>query len=307
MRAAAFAIAIAMTAGGSVHADTAGDHGVIGGEVTPEGEYPGVGALWLDSLGGIDCTGTLIAPTVVLTAAHCVDPLVTGTSEIPGFTLAHDTVASIPEHTAGMRAMQHEMFSITADPGVGVTTWYDIALVFLAEPITSVDPIRLPTPDEAAMLVAGTQLDLVGYGVTQNQSAEVGVMYDAVAPIVTAGAAELQISHPGEPQNCYGDSGGPALVDLGDGYRVVGVVSRSAGTQECTQGGIDTRVDFYTDWIFTNAGVCAPGDERCPDNTEDGGGCCSTSHDDPTGAAVLVVVVVAGLSGRRRARARRAT
>lgn len=306
MRAAAFAIAITMTAGGVVHADTADGHDVIGGTVTPDGEYPGVGALWLDSLGGIECTGTLIAPDVVLTAAHCVDPLFIG-SEIPGFTLAHDTVATVPEHTAGMSTMPHEMFNIGTDPGTGIGVWYDIAIVKLAEPITSVDPVRLPTPDEAAMLTAGTDLDLVGYGVTVNGSQEVGVMYDAVAPIVAAGPGELQISHPGEPQNCYGDSGGPALVDFGDGYRVVGIVSRSASTSECTQGGIDTRVDYYTDWVFTNSGVCAPGDERCPDDTDDGGGCCSTSHDDPTGAGILALVVGVALSVRRRARARRAT
>src|SRR5678810_913006 len=45
---------------------------VIGGEITPEGEFPGVGALWLSSQGSFECTGTLIAPDVILTAAHCI-------------------------------------------------------------------------------------------------------------------------------------------------------------------------------------------------------------------------------------------
>jgi MYXO-CTERM domain-containing protein len=284
-------------------ADT-GDHEVIGGAMTPEGEYPGVGALYLPSLGGVMCTGTLIAPDVVLTAAHCLEPLFIG-SEVPGFTMVHDATGFSPPVTAGMRAMQHPMFNIGADPGTGIGTWYDIGLLFLAQPVTDVDPIRIPTVDEAAMLQGGVELELVGYGRTSLATDDVGIMFDAVAPIVLAGPAELQISHPGEPQNCHGDSGGPALIDLGTGYRVVGVVSRSADGAECNTGGVDTRVDFYTNWIFDESGVCAPGDDRCPDNElpdGDGGGCCSTSSSDPTGATLLVLGVALILARRRNPR-----
>jgi len=287
---------------------------VIGGQMTPEGQFPGVGALYLPSFGGTMCTGTLIAPDVVLTAGHCVEPLFIGT-EIPGFTLAHDTVTSQPAFVPGMRTMQHPMFDIMSDPGTGIGTWYDVGLVFLSEPITSVAPIKLPNAADGAMLTAGTQLKLVGYGRTSNATQDVGVMYDAVAPIVTPGPTELQISNPGDPQNCNGDSGGPALIDLGAGYRVVGIVSRSANGAECTQGGVDTRVDAYLDFIYAQTGVCADGDARCtPDASltggpdadpiddpgTDGGGCCSTSRGNAAGSALLALAV--GLVTLRRRR-----
>src|SRR5690348_6582739 len=46
------------------------DAPVIGGSAAPEGEWPDAAALY--SSGEQGCSGTLIAPTVVLTAGHCV-------------------------------------------------------------------------------------------------------------------------------------------------------------------------------------------------------------------------------------------
>src|SRR3954468_6467702 len=71
---------------------------IIGGQVTADGEYPGVGALMLHGHAG--CTGTLIAPDVVLTAGHCLDPQMVG-SNPPGFTLSHNTLGGHPHVYAG--------------------------------------------------------------------------------------------------------------------------------------------------------------------------------------------------------------
>jgi hypothetical protein len=139
-------------------------------------------------------------------------------------------------------------------------------------------------------------------------------MYNATAPLVMAGTAELQISNPGDPQNCYGDSGGPALIDFGSGYRVVGVVSRSADGSDCTQGGVDTRVDAYLNFIaMEGPEICVPGTDRCtpdaappppdaggPGVDGDGGGCCSTSRG--AGAGSLLMAVFVGLVTLRRRR-----
>lgn len=300
---------------------------VIGGEITPEGEFPGVGALYLGSAGGTFCTGTLIAPDVVLTAAHCI-VLSPGT---PDFALAHDTVSSVPTLVHGASAIANENFDINTDPGTGPGTWYDIALLFLDAPITSVAPIKLPSVDEANTMTTGTELALVGYGVTVDGSDAHGVMYDAVTDLVTRGDAELQISTPGAPQNCYGDSGGPGLYDVGGEYRVVGVVSRSAGGNSCTVGGIDTRVDYYLDWIHTHAPqVCIPGmdctavtpdaapapdaevidhpdaatgpDAGGPSEEGDGGGCCSTGGGSGPAGSALLALAVGVVIGRRRRR-----
>ena len=297
---------------------------MIGGTVTPEGEYPGVGALYMTEFGAATCTGTLIAPNVVLTAAHCVEPKFIG-PDIPGFTLVHDTVSSQPPFTPGMRAVQHPMFDINSDPGAGVGTWYDIALLFLSADITAVQPVPLPTQEQGGQLTSGMQLHLVGYGRTSNETFDTGVMFDAMTDLVTVGTSELQISTPGAPQNCHGDSGGPALYDFGGGFAVVGVVSRSAdGTSECLGGGIDTRVDAYLAWIASEAPeVCVPpacvpatpdaapppppdaADPIEPDaggpgiDDDDGGGCCSTSRGDAAGTMLLGLLVGLALFRRR--------
>jgi uncharacterized protein (TIGR03382 family) len=293
------------------------DQHVIGGTMTPEGEYPGVGALYVSGFGAM-CTGTLIAPRVVLTAAHCL-----AFGGPPGFTLVHDTVTSQPPFTAGMRAVPHPMFDIGSMPGPGVSTFYDIGLLFLSQDITSVAPVPLPTPAQGGELVAGMQLHLVGYGRTTNDNDEAGIMFDAMTDLVEVGTTELQISTPGNPQNCHGDSGGPALYDFGGGLAVVGVVSRSADAgPDCFVGGIDTRVDAYLAWIAQEAPeVCVPpactmpdaapppppdGDPNAPDadpgnpGDGDGGGCCSTAGGDATGSALLALVVGVALLRRRR-------
>ncbi|MBP6630829.1 MAG: trypsin-like serine protease [Kofleriaceae bacterium] len=308
---------------------------VIGGAPTPAGQYPGIGALMLASQPPgmqVSCTGTLIAPDVVLTAAHCVDPLFIG-NEVPGFTLDHTPHMGTPAVVAGSRTVAHPMFDLESDPGTGPGTWYDIALLVLATPITSVEPIALPGPAEAALLDAGDVVDLVGYGRTSNATFDYGVKFNAQAPIVATSAGELQISNPGDPQNCNGDSGGPALIELGGLQRVVGVVSRSALSSECTDGGIDTRVDHYLAWIEEQAPqVCTPPEPGCGvappdaappdaappapgsdagiggggDGDGDGGGCCSSGRTGAGGRLVLALGVGLVLAARRRRRRPRA-
>jgi uncharacterized protein (TIGR03382 family) len=294
---------------------------VIGGTVTPEGMFPGIGALYSSTFGAATCTGTLIAPDVVLTAAHCIDPAVTGSAEVPGFTLVHDTITSQPAFTVGERMVKHPSFDINSLPPSGLGDVFDIGLVFLTQPITAVAPVRMPSTEEVAGLTPGTMLDLVGYGVTEVDGFETGVMFNGRAPLISLGTSEIQISNPGDIQNCYGDSGGPALVDLGGGVRVVGVVSRSYNGNICNQGGVDTRVDSYRDWIYQESGVCAVGDARCTpdaslatevdaddgggdddggdDDGGGGGGGCSTSGAGGSGALVLALAVLLGARRRR--------
>src|SRR5262249_29876630 len=54
---------------------------IIGGQATLPGEFPATGALLYNR--SFRCTATLIAPDVILTAAHCLN----GSSENFGFTL----------------------------------------------------------------------------------------------------------------------------------------------------------------------------------------------------------------------------
>ncbi len=288
---------------------------VIHGEASEPGEYPAVGALWMD--GNVTCTGTLIRPDVVLTAAHCVDPELGGPGT-PDFTLDHDPAgAAAPVIVQGLRTVKHEQFTIDVKPE-GLGLFYDVGLVFLAAPITEVTPMEMATPAEAAALAAGLAVELVGYGVTDETTFAYGVKFDAITELVDFNDSELQISMPGSAQNCYGDSGGPGIADLGNGPRIIGTVSRSATNNgNCAEGGIDSRVDYYLAWILAQLeAACGPG--GCPDagvpdagvvdpdaggpgvDDEEGGGCCSTGGDRAGGGALLLGLAVAGVLRRRR-------
>lgn len=296
------------------------EHGyVIGGAPTSEGEFPGVGGLMYDFGGDVQlgCTGTLIAPDAVLTAAHCIDPDLTG-GIVPGFTLALDTVSATPTFVPGRAIFAHESFDLNAGAFEGLGTFFDVGVVLLQEPITTVAPVPMPRPDQAAALIANLDLEIVGYGRTDPETDEYGVMYDATTKLISLNPSEIQVGMGApQPQNCNGDSGGPAMADLGDGRRIVGIVSRSFSGAECTMGGIDTRVDAYLTWIHSKVptGIpCGSGmAEACPveeepeeeDEEEDEGGCCSTGGGTrgATGALFLAFVVGVTLLRRRRQRA----
>lgn len=296
---------------------------VINGTPTPEGMYPATGALILD--GQAACTGTLIEPDVVLTAAHCVHDFLTNGS-VPGFTLVHDARQVNPADVVpGIAAHAHEGFDLFGQPEPGVQQWHDIGLLVLAEPIPDVVPERLPSIAEAdSTLVPGAEVEIVGYGVTEQVTFSYGVKTHGVATLVEVGAGELLIAEPGEQQNCNGDSGGPAYLELDDGSRrVFGVVSRSPDDDtNCDHGGIDTRVDVYLDWIDSklgggggDAGPTDAGpepDAGAPDAGDDAGiggdeddddaGCGCRAGKSPDGGlgGLLLVLLVAARVRRGR-------
>jgi len=238
---------------------TAGQE-VIGGTRSAAGSFPSVGALYDEDAQSFFCTGTLISPDTVLTAGHCL----AGGGPVPSFTFDRDTRGPVTT-VAGASVIVHPMFDLNRNLAEGPSQYYDLAILKLAEPVTDVEPMIVPSVAEAAGLTAGTMLTLVGYGQTvDGNPGSGGVLFQGDAPVIGSSASELQIGTPGAIQNCYGDSGGPAFVDLGSGLRTVGIVSRGATDDAaCATGGLDTRVDFYLGWIRQQAADVCVGGEAC--------------------------------------------
>jgi V8-like Glu-specific endopeptidase len=254
------------------------------------------------------CTGTLIAPNAVLTAAHCVDPQLTG-PVTPGFSLALDTTNGNTATVAGQMTFKHESFSLDVEPIEGLAEFFDVGVLILSQPITSVAPVKMPRPEDSAELVAGLDLAIVGYGRTSNATQDTGVMYDAMTKLISLNPTEIQVGMGSpQPQNCQGDSGGPGLAMVGGERRVVGIVSRSYSGVECTMGGVDTRVDAYLTWIHGKVptGIpCGSGlSEPCggEEGSDDDGGCCSAGSRGAPGAGLLGLFVGLALVRPRRRR-----
>jgi hypothetical protein len=301
----------ALVTGGCVEADPAAlgvdRQAVIGGVATPPGAHPAVGALVEG--GSATCTGTLIAPDAVLTAAHCL-PL---DGPLPGFTLEPDARGGVTPLAAAAAAI-HPMWDVDRAIVDGPTQFYDLAVLRLAAPVAGVTPMIVAGPREAAGVGDGTLVTLVGYGETvDGDPASAGVKVAGEASVTATSASELQVSAAGEPQNCYGDSGGPAILTLGRGDRLLGVVSRGATVAPtCDRGTVDTRADYYLSWIRQQVPAVCGGDDECAGGPGPGygadvtGGCASVGGGGSPGAALVIAGAIAVAIGARRRRRRRA-
>jgi hypothetical protein len=202
--------------------------------------------------GGLSlCTGTLIAPNLILTARHCVTPTRQGTVQCDsdGFTVPLDPgdIGVSPATNALADGRFYAVSQVHVPPSADEVCGGDIALLILdgAFPASSAEPIA-PRLDEP--VTSGEFYTAVGYGLNLDEG--VGTRRAREGLEVTCGPLECPGSDSftktefvGDEGVCEGDSGGPAL-DMGG--RVVGVVSR--GTEECDLA-VYSAVSSWRDWI----------------------------------------------------------
>lgn len=218
-----------------------------------------------DGAKGTLCTGTLVAPNLVLTALHCVAETSqpTGGTELSycevtqvGATTSPDELA-VTTATSIDQAPEHGVVGVLTTPeGESALCGRDLALLILASPLPPEEASPM-TPRVDGSLEVGQLYSAFGFGGTEEAGAGLGVRRrrDGLS-IACVGEACPDTSFVPEVawnewlgQNgiCPGDSGGPAVDEAG---QVIGVASR--GAQGCSDPVYGSTI-AWSGWLMEGA------------------------------------------------------
>ena len=261
-------------------------HAVVGGAPASPGEYPYVAHVLIDR--AFQCTGSLVTPTHVITAAHCSSLAPGGIANVPigqPGQLIEVSVGAYRTPSASLTGgydsdgEEHVAKSVTVNPGwLGLgSVSHDVAIVELPTP-SQKTPVKIASAEERSLWSPGTMATIAGFGVTESggeqpevlQEAEVPITPDDVAaeaypyfiegvdPLFGGFESDTQVAAgfpEGGVDTCQGDSGGPLLVPAGGDFRLVGDTSYGRGCAEPGYPGVYGRLADTTlrEWIRTVA------------------------------------------------------
>jgi hypothetical protein len=224
----------------------------------PDGNrHPNVGAL----VGTFDgqtypyCSGTLISPTVFLTAAHCD----IGTSKVyVTFDSQYTSKSKLYSGTFYGDPLYNQS---QGDP-------HDIAVVVFDKPIMGIEPAQLPTLGQFEDVAHDQKFTAVGYGGQEALNQPSGHVIEyldareyAVSTFNAVGPSYLRLSQnpaTGNGGTCDGDSGGPTFVGAGaDETNIIAGITITGDTW-CKSTNVIYRLDTESARAFLGQFVTLP-------------------------------------------------
>ena len=276
-------------------AESTAHRGIIGGNPAGRGQWPEVAAV-VYSGGLVGCSGVVIAPDLVLTAAHCVRNLT------PRRVAVNTTELTAPGSLIPVASVWTPQSDL------------DVALLRL-ETNTDVKPRELAHNCTRTPLASGVHATVVGWGATNKagdrwpsrlHAASVTILDTSCAdPALgcheTLGETSELIAAGNSSDTCIGDSGGPLYLNTQRGPLLAGITSRGvAGDTVCGQGGIYVRADAIARIIEDDLRRRLPPAQCALDQdiVSEQVGCTTTSRDS-RGMWLLMFAAVA-IAIRRR-------
>lgn len=292
---------------------------IVGGAATSL--YPAVPLLYSEFSqqdGAQLCSGTLISPHVILTAAHCVEFPEGPPSQYVAYFGSNVTVESDPGRVGAVNISDY-----TFDPAWNIDNLeagHDIGLVVLSQ-AAPVSP--MPYNHRTIEDLLGQQVHLVGWGRTSGAGEDVGVKREVMSALQQTTPLLMRYGS-AAANTCQGDSGGPNFMTI-EGVEVVAGIT-SYGNAGCDQYGFGTRVDAFAQSFIdpfvaqhdptyvipgVGGGEGQGGDgQGAGDGGDDEGGSssdpvtggCAAAGDagSPALGLALVLLIAAGMGRRRR-------
>jgi len=223
---------------------------VIGGTRVPLGRYN----YMAQGIGNLACGGVLIAPNIVLTAAHCRGGYRQAIVGIYDWDTLDDPTVSNAEIISVAHEIPHPLFD--------KDTYFADVMIVVLDRLSVFEPVCLANENTLSNL--DIFLNVLGFGVNEMNGPLASTMSQASVKYINNPLCESKYgsksifdgmmcadsSNEGRDA-CQGDSGGP-LIKQGDAPGddiAVGIVSWGIGCGELP--GVYTRISSYVDWIVS--------------------------------------------------------
>jgi secreted trypsin-like serine protease len=253
-------------------AATAAHAAIVGGTPAGEDTFPWLAFVGYESSDGSlsVCTGTVVAPNVVLTAGHCVENAQTGELDEPA---RYTVITGNVRWMASFRVLSGVSRTIVYPGFDRATLSGDAALLILSTPTTAPAITLASTASDAPILKAGTAGIVAGWGKSiPEQPAPTEVLQSAHTVVQQTGYCEhdakpfdsedelCAIDAPGDEAGiCFGDSGAPLFARNPNGSGVVelGLASHLYGQCSTTHPAVYTRADTIAPWLDESIAAAA--------------------------------------------------